>query len=162
MINPPHADGYSDLGEKTSDELWMQYVANACKLKDDNEIDYIIPCGTGVQNARHTYLDSLGAFGHLSYDGRHLQEGIPCLIDAYTASQTLFHLFGISASIENSNMIITQQWVNATNIPGKHGSVIAGSDNDYSTSKRCAFNAVEFPFNLAEDSEATCVKSPTI
>lgn len=160
MINPPHADGYSDLGEYTSEEVWMQYVQTARQLLDNNEIDYIIPCGTGIQNARKTYLDSLGVFGHLSYDGRHLQEGIPCLIDAYTASQSLFNFFNINSSIESCNLIITQQWVNNSKIPGQHGKVIEGTDEDYSISKKCAINAIESPFSLSDNQSTTSIRIP--
>lgn len=145
MIDPPHADGYSDLGEYTSGEIWMQYVQTARQLLENNEIDYIIPCGTGIQNARNTYLDSLGAFGHLSYDGRHLQEGIPCMIDAYTASQSLLIFFNINSSINNCSLKITQQWVENRNIPGQHGKVIEGTDEDYNISKKCALKAIENP-----------------
>lgn len=162
MINPPHADGYSDLGEYTSEEVWMQYVQTARQLLDNNEIDYIIPCGTGIQNARKTYLDSLGVFGHLSYDGRHLQEGIPCLIDAYTASQSLFNFFNINSSIESCNLIITQQWVNNSKIPGQHGKVIKGNDMDYVTSKKCALNAIENPFGQMSDAKTTSIHLPRI
>lgn len=162
MINPPHADGYSDLGEYTSEEVWMQYVQTARQLLDNNEIDYIIPCGTGIQNARKTYLDSLGVFGHLSYDGRHLQEGIPCLIDAYTASQSLFNFFNINSSIESCNLRITQQWVNNSKIPGQQGMVIEGNDLDYVTSKKCALNAIENPFEQTFDTETTSIHLPKI
>lgn len=162
MINPPHADGYSDLGERTSNEVWMQYVQIAQQLLDNNEIDYVIPCGTGIQNARHTYLDSLGVYGHLSYDGRHLQEGIPCVTDAYTASQSLFNLLKINASINNSSLRITQQWVDNCKIPGQHGKVIEGTDEDYNISKKCAINAVDRPFEQTFDEETASIHSPRI
>lgn len=155
MINPPHADGYSDLGEYTSDQVWMQYVQTARQLLDNNEIVYIIPCGTGIQNARKTYLDSLGVFGHLSYDGRHLQEGIPCLIDAYTVSQALFNIFKINTSINSSSLKITQQWVRDRKIPGQQGKVIKGTDDDYQMSKKCAIYAVESPFKLSLEAETS-------
>ena len=160
MINPPHADGYSDLGEFTSNEIWMQYVQTARQLLEENEIDYIIPCGTGIQNARQTYLDSLGVFGSLSYDGKHLQEGIPCLIDAFTASQSLFNFFNINSSINNCSLKIIQQWVNNSKIPGQHGKVIEGTDEDYSISKKCAINAIESPFSLSDNQSTTSIRIP--
>lgn len=160
MINPPHADGYSDLGEYTSEEIWMQYVQTAKQLLENNEINYIIPCGTGIQNARKTYLDSLGVFGHLTYDGRHLQEGIPCLIEAYTASQSLFNLFSINASINGSSLKITQQWVNDHKIPGQQGIVIKGTDDDYQMSKKCAISAIDSPYSIFENQHTTSIQIP--
>lgn len=149
MLNPAQPEGSRVLGELTSDQVWEMFANTAHQLLDNNDVDYIIPCGTGIQNARHTYLDVIGDTGHLDYDGTHLQEGLPCLIDAYTAVQSLFVIFNIESSIEKSGLRITQDWVNNQKIPGKHGNVIEGSEQDYILCKKCAIAAVEDPYNLS-------------
>ena len=146
MINPPHADGDKSIEPYSSDDIWEMFARTAGELLERNDVDYIIPCGTAIQNARHTYLDALGDFGHLSYDGVHLQEGIPCLIDAYTVSQSLINLFDLGTSINNNTLQVNQEWVKEKNIPGQHGKAIIGSSEDYELCKRCALAAVENPF----------------
>jgi len=150
MINPSHGDGDSSLGSYSSDEVWEMFATTAYELCENNDVDYIIPCGTAIQNARHTYLDSLGSWGHLTYDGTHLQEGLPCLIDAYAATQALFDILEIDASIKDSNLQITQQWVKDKNIPGQHGKVIGGTAEDYELCKKCALEAINNPYSITE------------
>lgn len=134
---------------KTSDELWTLNTNTASELLRNNEINYVIPCGTGIQNARHTSLGALGEKGNMTYDGVHLQEGTPCLMDAYVAAQSLFDILSIDASIKDSQLQITQQWVNNKNIPGQHGSVITGTDEDYELCKKCALLAIENPYEIS-------------
>lgn len=149
MLSPAKPDGSPALGEYSSDDVWMMYVNTSQLLLMNEEVDYIIPCGTAIQNARQTSVDQYGKFGHLSYDGNHLQEGLPCLIEAYVGAQFLFHLFDINASIENSSLKISQQWVNNQKIPGQHGAVIEGTDDDYIICKRSALLALDNPFNIS-------------
>ena len=148
MLSPASPDGSSALGNYTSDEVWHIIAATSYQLLEQNIVNYVIPCGTGIQNARYTSLDHIGDFGHLSYDGRHLQEGLPCLIEAYVGSQSLFDILCMDMSIQNSKLRITQQWVNDKRIPGQHGNVITGTENDYSLCVQCALQAVETPYGI--------------
>ena len=145
MIIPTHAAGTSVPGNYSSDEEFDAISDVAGRLKDNHIVDDIIPCGTAIQLARKTYLDRLGDFGHLSYEGRHLQEGIPCYIEALTASQFIMDFFNVKGSIEDCPLIVDQQWVTDKSIPGQHGLVISGSSDDYALCKRCALNAIASP-----------------
>jgi hypothetical protein len=149
MLVPSRASGIKVLKGKTSDEIWKMQADVAYQLLNEGEVDYVIPCGTAIQNARHTTLDVLGDYGHLTYDGLHLQEGIPCLVDVYTATQSLFNILSIDASIYNSSLYITQQWVYEKNILGQHGYVISGTEDDYVLCKQCALMAVENPYEIS-------------
>lgn len=149
MLSPSKPEGSSALGKYTSDEVWSINAETSYKLLANNHVNYVIPCGTGIQNARHTHLDNIGDYGHLSFDGGHLQEGLPCLIEAYVATQTIFEILSINSSIKDSNMKITQQWVYDKRIPGQHGSVITGLDEDYELCKQCALMAVENPYKIS-------------
>lgn len=148
MLSPAKPDGSPALGEYTSDEIWEINASTTHQLLENDEVEYIIPCGTAIQNARHTIVDKYGDFGHLSYDGNHLQEGLPCLIEAYVAAQFFFKQFNINATIQDCNIRTTQQWVNSKHIPGRHGSAIDGTYEEYDICKQCALTAIELPFDL--------------
>lgn len=148
-IIPSLPDGASSLGESTSDEIWAMNVETAKKLLDNGIVSFLLPCGTGIQNARKTSLDNYGDFGHLTYDGRHLQEGIPCVVDAYTATESILRIMEIDSTIENSKLRVTQKWINLLNVLGPHGMVLEGSDIDYSLARRCALLAIEYPYEIS-------------
>lgn len=150
MLSPSKPDGSPALGELTSDQAWEMNTATTSTLLDNNEVDAIIPCGTAIQNARRTDIDKYGDFGHLSYDGDHLQEGLPCLIEAYVTAQFFFNLYGINASISTCSIDTSQQWVDSKHIPGKHGSAINGTPEEYLICKQCALAAIEHPFDLQQ------------
>lgn len=149
MLNPSNPEGSESLGKLTSDEVWRMISLTAKQLLNNQCVNYVIPCGTAIQNARRTYMAELGDFGNLSYEGRHLQEGLPCLIEAYTATHTLFKIFGLDASVSDSNLKITQPWIALQNIPGQHGKVVEGSEDDYALCKTCAQLAVEIPYEIS-------------
>lgn len=149
MLVPSRAHTIKALNGKTSDEVWKMHADVAIQLLNEGEVDYVIPCGTAIQNARHTTLDALGDYGHLSYDGLHLQEGIPCLIDAYTVTQSLFKIISVNASINYSSLQITQRWVYDKNVLGQHGYVISGTNEDYELCKKCALLAIENPYEIS-------------
>lgn len=148
MINPTHPIGSTHLGNMNIDEEFNLIAGTAQKLLDSGFVDYLIPCGTAIQNARHTSLDSYGDYGHLSYDGKHLQEGLPCLIEAYTAAQFIMNTCSIYGSVEYSGLSISNSWVKDKRIPGKHGDVVIGAYSDYLLCKECALAAIDAPFSI--------------
>lgn len=149
MINPTHPIGSKLLGDYGSNEEFYVISGVAELLLKQGQIDYIIPCGTSIQNARHTKLNQLGNYGQLSYEGRHLQEGLPCLIEAYVATQTLIEIFHFKGDIEDSPLRISQQWITEKSIPGRHGKCVKGEDNDYALCVECSKAAVADPFHPA-------------
>ena len=148
MLSSAKPEGSPAIGDYTSDEVWQLNMTTAKTLLDNEKVDYVIPCGTAIQNARQTYIDDRGDFGHLSYDGDHLQEGLPCLIEAYVAAEFFLRLKEVNASVATSNLRITQKWVNQEAIPGKHGAVIEGSEEEYIICKNSAFLALEHPYEI--------------
>lgn len=149
MLNPTHPLGNASIGDMGSDNEWNLIVTSAKEVLSKTDVDFLIPCGTAIQNARRTYMDAYGTFGHLSYDGAHLQEGIPCLVEAYTAAQTILNEFGHDVSIADCKVEVTQNWVKEKNIPGQHGGVIKGSKEEYELAKKCALDAVNNPYSLS-------------
>ena len=149
-IIPSLPDGASSIKNTTSDNIWVMNATTSKRLLDEGIVSYLVPCGTAIQNARHSRLDDYGDFGHLTYDGRHLQEGIPCVVDAYAATEALLRILGMESSIENSYLRVTNSWVSVINVLGRHGAVIEGSEDDYFLAKRCALLAMDHPYELSE------------
>lgn len=153
----------SVLYGKTSEEVWDMQTNLARRLLEEGEVDYVIPCGTAIQNARHTRLDSLGKGGHLTYDGTHLQEGLPCMIDAYTSTQSLLNILSIDASVKNSLLRVNDVWGGKTKIPGRNGGYITGSDEDYALCLQCALKAIDAPFIISDINNADAgIHVPTV
>lgn len=90
----------------------------------------MIPIGIAVYNALSTSLDSLGDQGHLSPDGTHTQEGLPCLLQTYTALCWLFDRLAINKSVYGCPMRMTTEIYNTINVPGPNlgTGVITGTD----------------------------------
>lgn len=148
MINPSQPEGSSALNGETMEERFGKITEVAKRLLEEGVVTHLVPCGTALQNARLTSLDSIGDFGHLSYDGRHLQDGIPCAIEGYVGAQTLLDLMDLPMRIEDSNWRVSQLWVDVKHIPGKHGNVIEGTAEDYALCLKCARSALDNPLAL--------------
>ena len=151
MLIPGKLEGETSQLLATSESVWRMFSSVDEQLVANHIVDFIVPCGTAMQNARRTSLDVMGDFGHLSYDGSHAQEGIPCLLQAYAAAETLFAFFGIDATVADCRLQVTQDWVNKMHVFGQHGSVIKGTADDYAVAKYCALQAVAHPLEISEE-----------
>lgn len=90
----------------------------------------MIPNGIAVYRALSTSLDSLGDQGHLSPDGTHTQEGLPCLLQAYANICWLFDRMAINKSIYGIPFKMTTAIYETINVPGANlgTGVIEGTD----------------------------------
>lgn len=90
----------------------------------------MIPNGIAVYRAMSTALDSLGDQGHLSPDGTHTQEGLPCLLQTFVSLCWLFDRLGIQKSVYGSPMRMTTAIYETLNVPGPNlgTGVITGTD----------------------------------
>lgn len=130
------------------------------KVIQTSPCSFVIPCGTAIENARHTSLDDLGAYssdapdgeGHLCYDTNgHLQEGIPCLVGAYAATLKLLELAGQPyIGILAENTYPNDTWLSGKNIPIAHGSAVGMSTSNCYLAQKCAVAANKFPYEVTE------------
>lgn len=149
LLTKSWADGYSSLSG-SSDEMFEAIVACARRVMDETPIQFLIPAGTATQNARHTTLDSLGTFGHLTYDGTHLNEGIPCLVEAYATLLSLADLVGYSfRSIFGDSTRPTDAYIAEHNIPGQNGTSVGVSDANVLLAQKCAVMANKHPYSIS-------------
>lgn len=90
--------------------------------------DILVP-GVAIYKALSTSLNSLGDKGGLSPDGTHSQEGLPCLMQAYTVVMWIFRQLGVAKSILNNKNYITSENYESINVPGPNlgTGVVEGS-----------------------------------
>lgn len=107
----------------------MTEHGNALILQNTISQD-MIPNGIAVYRALSTDLDALGDQQHLSPDGVHTQEGLPCLLQTYVTLCWLFDRFGINKSVYGSKMRMTTTIYNSISVPGANlgNGVITGTD----------------------------------
>ena len=99
-------------------------------ILQDTIAEDMIPVGIAVYRALSTDLDNLGDEGHLSPDGTHAQEGLPCLLQTYTAACWVFDKLAINKSVYGLPFKMTTAIYNTINVPGANlgTGVIEGTD----------------------------------
>ena len=115
----------------------------------------IIPVGIAIYNALSTSLDNLGDSGHLSSDGTHAQEGLPCLMQSLVALLWLLKQVGINKkSIYNCKARMTNDIYNSLNVPGPNlgSGVITGTDIENILSQEVAIKSFKEGKKLAIES----------
>ena len=149
-FTPSYPDGSQHLtGNITSELMWRRTSIAAQQVMLHDDFRFVIPTGTGIQNARGTMLDRYGKFGHMSYEGLHTEDGIPCLVEGYVAAQSLLNFYGREADFNNSQLRVTQEWAVAKAVPQRHGVVPADiTETDYLLAKACAGAALKSPYQL--------------
>lgn len=117
------------------------------KVLQTTPIQFFIPCGTAVQNARGTSLDELGDSGHLCADSNgHMQEGLPVLLTSYVTALKLLELCGENdVSVMGETIRPDQTWVTAISSPGQNGQSTGVTDANCLIAQKCAVAAIKFP-----------------
>ena len=103
----------------------------------------MIANGMAVYRALDTSLDSLGDKSHLSPDGTHTQEGLPCLLQTWVALLWLLDRFGMDKNIYGHPMRLTSAIYNTLSVPGANlgTGVIQGTDAQNLLAQEVAINA---------------------
>lgn len=80
--------------------------------------DILNPAGISIYRALSTDLDSLGDQGHLSPDGTHAQEGLPCMMEAYVSALWILDMLGIPKSVADAQTLVTDNNYTSLNVAG--------------------------------------------
>jgi hypothetical protein len=133
-----------DTDKGVADQCY-RYIIRGMQWQLSNTVcESIIPCGVAIYRAMDVAaLDELGTYGHMSPDGVHAQEGLPCLMQAWVVVQWMFDLMGIPKSINNSQTRITSENHTAINVPGANGTVITGTDEQNRLAMSQAITAIK-------------------
>ncbi len=137
----------SSVGFEEAVELYFQKQIEAInKVLEETPISFFYPIATAIQNARSTSLDSLGAWGHLGADAKHLNEGVPCLIAAYTVTLKILELYGLQQyGIYGDKTLPTQEWINERNIFEQQGTSVGAIEDNVRIGQMCAVAALKYP-----------------
>ncbi len=154
-------------GLRTSDEMWQAGVLLAQQVAASGLVDRVLPCGTAVQNARHTRLRHFarnqlcaGSWAPGKTGDRHLQEGIGPFISACAATGKLLNLSPLDARVQLSstwripaaNPSYTNAGIDPTldQIDKQKGGL--GMDPDsQALGAWCAEQALQQPYELIDD-----------
>ena len=120
---------HAPLRSKADEVFALTQTGNALFLSDDIADD-MLANGIAVYRALDTALDSLGDKGHLSPDGTHTQEGLPCLLQTWVSLLWLLDRFGMDLNIYGHPFRMTTAIYNTIKVPGPNlgSGVIQGTD----------------------------------
>lgn len=140
-------------------------TGNALILKK-TVADDMIATGIALHMARSTALDSLGDQGHLTPDDVHAQEGLPCLLETYTALLWVLDRYGFPTTIYGLPFKMTAGIQSSIAVPGANigTGVIEGTDAQNLLAQEVAVMAYKVGKkfvvdNLTADDELTKLKA---
>ena len=148
LITPSYPEGLDRLApDTTSVQMFERIAESVGQMQAHTGIDLLLPCGTAIQNARTTPLDSLGDNGHL-FHHLHLQDGIPCLIETYAASAALLARYGLSERVWADVTWVDGKWLTTKNIQEINGAPVGMSEANRAIARQCAIKALENPLKI--------------
>lgn len=138
----PSARAYTKEGIDYDIETVYENTISMLEAVKLTGFDFIFPVATAIQNARsNETFNAMGVDGDMSYDGKHLQAGIPDLIACYTIIKTLLdNCCIIAGGINGAHWVPTLQNsldINATQLSGDeylgmvHGEPEGVSNSEY-------------------------------
>ena len=153
MLTPAYADGFKRLSNgvlvvngkhvtMTSDEMFLMVAQCAQQVMTDYNFDMILPCGTAIQNGRHTMLREFGDFKNMTYEGLHLQDGIGRYLEAYTVALALLNVDIERIGINAGNFTFNENWY----IPYPHGTMVGMDFDSQLLARKCARAAIKAPY----------------
>ena len=134
--------------------VYSDMVSCVESIMDTTPISFFIPCGTAIETARGTRLNSIGDAGGLTYDAGsgagHLQEGLPVLLSSYVTAIKLLELCGVNdAGIMGNTIRPTADWVASHGIPGQNGASTGVTDENCILAQKCAVAAIKKPAEIS-------------
>lgn len=145
LITPSYPEGLFRLPPDTSSvQMFERIIESVRCVQRDTGIEMLLPCGTAIQNARTTPLDSLGnhLFSHL-----HLQDGIPCLTETYTAAAALLARYGLGDNVWTDTTWVDTTWLRKKNVY-ETNEPLGMSEENRALAKRCAQEALANPLQI--------------
>lgn len=130
----------------------MTKNGNIVILKNTPAVDIFVP-GCAIYEACKTSLDALGDLGHLSPDGTHAQEGLPCLLEAYVMLLQILNKLGRPMTVEGVTSVVDTSNYSSINVPGPNlgTGVVVGTADDYKVAKQVAASSTNKKFAIMSE-----------
>ena len=141
-------NGWSEI-YPTSTQFYNAQVQAVENVLRDTPIEYVMPNNTAVQNARGTVLGELGPRSNMTYDGSHLQDGIPALVSAYASTLKWLEVFNLPKSIFGSRIAPTDDWLATKGILGQNGPSVGVTTSNILIAQKCAIAAIKNQFETS-------------
>ena len=127
---------------------------SACvqRVMNETAVDFIIPAGTALQNARTVpALQALGDSGNMTYQ-QHMQSGIPCLVEAYAYTLSILREIGMNyRSVYADSFIPDSTWETNTGMTSlMDGSPVGLTDANRMAAAICAIQALKKPYEITD------------
>lgn len=132
LMHPPKRDDIETIYQRTLDGVeW---------ILENTPTESVIPAGEATYMAFSTSLDSLGDAGHLSNDGTHSQEGLPCMLEAYVTALWILRQVALPYGILGSAERVTATNYPSILVPGPNigTGVVEGTDAQYWLAQKLA------------------------
>lgn len=153
-LTQEYPEGYSGLNGDTPSMMFDKIISSFNQLWKDTDIDFVIPNAATIRNAQSTSLSALGNFGHMYYEGLHLQEGIPCLLQAYSSVIAICKLYGYEyKSIVGSKIVPNADWLASINGIQLHGSPTGVNAENIRLAQKIALISSKFPLGFTTNEE---------
>lgn len=142
---PKRGDNFESIYTKTKN-------GNIVILKNTPAVDIFVP-GCAIYEACKTSLDALGDLSHLSPDGTHAQEGLPCLLEAYVMLLQILNKLGRPMTIEGVTSVVDTSNYDSINVPGPNlgTGVVVGTADDYKVAKQVAASSTNKKFAIMSE-----------
>lgn len=132
---------YNDISDYCQNVLESVYITD------------IIPCGTAVQNARHTTLKQYGdsTYKYLCNDNvGHLRNGIGVLCASYASAYGIAEIVKKMGKIYASPLNPTDAWLSTQNLYTKtlHGTCDGITNANKLIAQKCVIAAIKNPFEI--------------
>ena len=132
LLHPPKRDDIETIYQRT--------VSGVEWIMENTPTESVIPAGVATYMAFSTSLDDLGDQGHLSPDGTHSQEGLPCMLEAYVTALWILRQVALPNGILGSSDRITSSNYPLIEVPGPNlgTGVVTGTDAQYWLAQKLA------------------------
>lgn len=142
--------------EERSDAAFADFATYSEDMLEKSYISHIIPCGTAIQNARHTSLKTYGTYEYLCDDDvGHLQNGIGVLCASYVAAYKVLEIVGETPKLFGSPLSPTDAWLEEIDLLTKtlHGECVGVTNANKILAQRCALQAMKYPYEITAITE---------
>ena len=132
FIHPPKRDNIETIYLRTLDGVdWIM---------ENTPTSSVLPAGVATYMAFDTELDNLGDQGHLSPDGTHSQEGLPCMLEAYVTALWVLQQAAIPRGILGNDERITAENYPLIEVAGPNlgTGVVVGTEAQYWLAQKLA------------------------